>query len=749
MVGRSELEQYPNAAIVLENFNVMPQGGIDKRTGSQYCTTAYGTGSPCRLITFQPTTTNAYVLEFGNGYIRPLLNGQPTGTIITVPYQTADLFTIQAREINDVLLIVHPNYPEATLSTSNPTQWTYAPFVWKYAPITDFNYDTTKTIASSGSSGNVTLTASGFTFSNSQVGSYLGAQYTQTGQNTDLVMDGGTWVTSPSVIVGNTYYVQTTGTWSGSLIIEESYDGGTTWTTVREVAANDDNNYSFNVSVVDSTILNSLHNIVYARMRCNATATVTAGAHGYLWGDTYQFDVQFLITAVASGGGTASATVIYGFPMTSSTYLYSFGPSCPANGYFGAVEIHEQRVCLSGHPAYPQTVWMSQINDFYNFLESTGKDTDAIQVTIASTDRNAVQWMASFNVALVIGTGNSEWIFTGGNSALASSIITPTAIQVRRVSTFGSSPIFGRTVNNQLLFIQRGQRKLREMQFDYLRNTYTSENELTILSYDTTSPGIIQSDYLQLRDSRYIAVTGDGRLITMTYEPSQQIKGWSQWTTQGIIESACVVKTTTLDQVYMSVQRTINGAVTRYIEVVNQQPVNALPNVIFSDCAKVVTNVTPSNTVSGMTYLMGQTVNILADGAPLAQQTVSSDTLTLPSAASTVIIGLPYYATAAPMPFDFNPTRKGMYNRIPFVIVDFYNSLGCYVGQDLNKLRQIKFRPATQPWGTATPLYTGQLKVYLNSFNQRQATVYFQSQDPFPCTILSIVVKYAGVGRDL
>ena len=69
MFGRVDTAKYANGAAMLRNFIVLPQGGITRRPGTQYVNTAVA-NTYTRLISFTSSTSAAYVLEFGNQYVR-------------------------------------------------------------------------------------------------------------------------------------------------------------------------------------------------------------------------------------------------------------------------------------------------------------------------------------------------------------------------------------------------------------------------------------------------------------------------------------------------------------------------------------------------------------------------------------------------------------------------------------------------------------------------------------------------------
>src|SRR5919108_4699727 len=75
MLARQDVDRYKNGAIQLENWMVLPQGGVMRRPGLRYVATVK---YPTRLTlvkAFEPSTTDAYILEVGHQYIRFYKNG--------------------------------------------------------------------------------------------------------------------------------------------------------------------------------------------------------------------------------------------------------------------------------------------------------------------------------------------------------------------------------------------------------------------------------------------------------------------------------------------------------------------------------------------------------------------------------------------------------------------------------------------------------------------------------------------------
>ena len=68
--GRSDLEKYYFGARIYENFIPLPYGPAERRPGTYFVTELKDNSKKARLIPFQYSTEQAYVLEFGDQYIR-------------------------------------------------------------------------------------------------------------------------------------------------------------------------------------------------------------------------------------------------------------------------------------------------------------------------------------------------------------------------------------------------------------------------------------------------------------------------------------------------------------------------------------------------------------------------------------------------------------------------------------------------------------------------------------------------------
>jgi len=165
--GRNDLQKYPTGCKTLENMIVFPHGSAARRSGTQFVAEVKDSSKQTRLIPFEFSTTQTYMLEFGDQYIRfykdngQILSGG-SAYEISSPYLEAELFDIKYAQSADVMYICHPNHPVKKLARTGHTSWTLTSVDFQNGPFMDHNIETTTLTAghtSVGSSGNLTLSS--------------------------------------------------------------------------------------------------------------------------------------------------------------------------------------------------------------------------------------------------------------------------------------------------------------------------------------------------------------------------------------------------------------------------------------------------------------------------------------------------------------------------------------------------------------------------------------------------------------
>ena len=66
MEGRTDFQKYFNGCTRLENFVVLPHGPVTRRPGTYHIAEIKNSAAKTRLIPFEFSTEQTYILEFGN-----------------------------------------------------------------------------------------------------------------------------------------------------------------------------------------------------------------------------------------------------------------------------------------------------------------------------------------------------------------------------------------------------------------------------------------------------------------------------------------------------------------------------------------------------------------------------------------------------------------------------------------------------------------------------------------------------------
>jgi hypothetical protein len=204
--GRNDLSKYTSACKTLENFVIYPHGSAARRSGTQFVAEVKDSSKSTRLIPFEFSTTQTYMLEFGDQYIRfyrnngQILSGGSAYEIST-PYLEAELFELKYAQSADVMYICHPNHAPRKLARTGHTSWTLTEVEFTNGPFLDHNITTTTANPSHKSVGQTTTV----TFS-STTGINGGAGFTSDDIGRLVHIKDGhfeiTSITSTTVVVG-------------------------------------------------------------------------------------------------------------------------------------------------------------------------------------------------------------------------------------------------------------------------------------------------------------------------------------------------------------------------------------------------------------------------------------------------------------------------------------------------------------------------------------------------------------------
>ena len=689
--GRPSLDKFKNGCETLENFIPQIQGPARKRPGTRFVAEVKDSADACRLIPFEYSTTQAYVLEFGDLYIRFFLDGGAVESSPGVPYEVVSPYTaaqvgqLEYAQSADVIYITHPDHPPYKLARVSALSWTMTAVTFAWPPFNDENVGTT-TLTASALTGAITLTASASLFVAADVGSYFkisevsASKYNQwtTGvsyASGDIVFyQGNIYESGTTASAGTRPPIHTTGAES---------DGAVTWTFLHDGAG-------------------------YAQVTAYTSATVV------------------------------DATVIKRLPTTSATTRWSEGAWSARRGYPHAVTFYEDRLWFAGSTYKPQTLWASCSGDYENHKYGTNDD-DALNYTINTQDMNTIEWLAPTKV-LAIGTANGEFTLS---ATQISDPVTPTNVKITPQTTFGSAAdVKPLRVGSVILFLQRAGRKLREYAYQFDTDSFVAPN-MTVLAEHITQTGVVELAYQQEPSQIVWAPRTDGVLTGMTYERTEDVVGWHRHTLGGVVESVVTIPHWDGDQdvTFLLVRRTIDGATVRYVEYIEKYLTDEY--AFFMDCGLTYDG-TPVTAISGLDHLEGEEVTVLVDGAVHPNRTVSAGAINLQVAGSVVNVGLPYTATIKTMPIEAGAadgTAQGKQMRINNIVIKMFETgPGLWYGPNLSNMDEYAMRGSATDMDEPVPLYTGDtdLLAWPGEYEQGPQML-IQHRLPLPCTVVALM----------
>lgn len=552
---------------------------------------------------------------------------------LVTPWTKADLDAIRYEQSGDVLFVASGEHqPYRIERRGSPRSWSMVKYLFRNGPWRGKTANVT--LNPSARLGNGTLTASAPFFDPSHVGALFQITHTQT--TCDVSLAGNDVYTDAVRISGvnegtaRRMDCQTTGTYTGTYTLQVSYDEQETWQNYVEYSTNA--GPTFYALGADNVIL-------YARF-------------GFQAGD-YTSGTLNVAMSTPGGGGTGVVRITGYTSSTSVTYevverLHSTGATenwqeGKFSGYRGwpdSVALFEGRLWWGSD----DQVAGSYSDQFDNFDVDEEGDAAPIIRSIATGPVNKVQWMLGL-ARLIIGTSGAESV---ARSSSFDEPMSPTNFSIKDASTFGSADLQAAKIDREGYFIQRSRKRAYILSYSVEANDYVA-GEISRYNPTVLAAGVKRVAVQRNPDTRIWNVMEDGTIILLVYEKTEDVVAWCKITTDGEFEDVVVIPNTQSDDVYVIVNRTIDGVTKRYRErLAYDTEANGGDDNYIAD-SFVIKTLTASATVTGLSHLEAKDVVVWADGLPIMTGnnpttfTVDAGQITLPAAVTgTVVVGLAY-----------------------------------------------------------------------------------------------------------
>lgn len=555
----------------------------------------------------------------------------------------------------DVIYVAAVGYPQYQINRYSPTAWSIVKYRPVKGPLNVVPKNASTTLTPSAYFGNINLIASANLFDLDDVGT-LYRLFSTSQSFVETISFDGTFtdaievigVSYNSVVGGGgtilnvatpdrTFHFTTIGTWSGTLSLERSFTSATTgfvqyltYTSNQATTAIDDglNNetvwYRFGFNPGDYVSGAVVVEVFYAG----------GGNYGvcHVTGYTSPTEVQ--------------AEVLVEFWGVTATSDWLQSQWSADQGYPTSVALHGGRLWWAGADRW----WGSVSDDFTNFDFDAIGDSAPINASIGAGPISNISWLVSIDNLLA---GADTSVISAISDAIQDPL-TPSNFNLRRSVTNGSFPIQAQPIDQRVVYIDQSGARLYDLVYDIRIYNY-KPTDLTRLNREIGLPGFVSMSVQRQPDTRINLVRTDGILISFVYDIDDDVQAfWRMQTPNGNIEFVTQLPGVKEDQVYFTIQRTINGRMVRYLEKwarldeVVGGPINK--NV---DCHLVYQGAA-TNVLSGFSYAIGQTVTIWGQPATvgalpgnLGTAVVSgTGTVTIPNGVqvTSAVIGLGYQA---------------------------------------------------------------------------------------------------------
>lgn len=793
MFGRIDDVKYQAGAAIMRNFIAKPQGPAENRAGFAFVNEVKDSSKSTRLIPFTFNTTQTMVIEVGAGYFRfhtqggTLLAGSPaaydSGTAYVIgdlvsssgtnyyciqagtgqtpassptywyplpstsyeipnPYAEADLFDIHYVQSADILTLVHPNYPPKELRRLGATKWTLADTVFS-APVS------APTGVSAVASGHTTAKYNYYYVVTSIASDLVSesAQSSQATANGNLLETGGivtiSWSAASGATRYNVYKLQGgiygyIGQTAGTSIIDDNispdmsvappsydsvfassgnYPGAVSYFEQRRVFAgtiNDpqtiwmtksgtESNMSYSLPIKDDDRIkfrvaareaNTIRHIVpltqLLLLTSSAEWRVTSVNSDAITPTTISVRPQSYVGASNVQPVIINNTMIYG--ASRGGHVRECGYSWQANGFItGDMSIRSAHlfdnydlVDMAYSKAPTPLIWM---------VSTSGKLLGLTYVpeqSIGAWHQHDTD--GSFESCTVVAEGKEDVLYV----------------------------VVKRTIDGtEKRYIER----LQTRQYSDQRYAFFVDSGSTYDGTNTSSVTMTVTGGTTWGPSEELTLTSSS--AKFSYPGTSDVNDAVVYTdTDGTVYRFRITSTTSTT--------VAKGRVDKVIPV-------ALRGVAVTNWSFA------RNSISGLSWLEGKTVNILADGAVHPQRVVTSGTISLDRASTIVNVGLPIQADLQTLPVAMQIDAgfgQGRMKNVNKAWLRVYQSSGIFVGPDENHLVEAKQR-TTEPYGTAPALKSQEIMVMTTPSWADAGQVYIRQSDPLPLTIVGLTLEIA------
>lgn len=433
-------------------------------------------------------------------------------------------------------------------------------------------------------------------------------------------------------------------------------------------------------------------------------------------------------------------------------------PGCST--YFGG------RKWYGGSNIAPEVIVASQSGNYSNAdYHIPVRADDGLVLGLLSSQVNQIKHLLSLNNLLALCVSGA-WVISSDQNDAG---LTALSVRARPQIYDGAGDVAPLNVSSDVLYATSALTAIRTLAYDFSSNLFTGVDITLLASHLFIGYTVQAMAYAAAPFSLVYTVRSDGVMPVMSYLKEQDVYAWTHWVTPGngglgigtddFIDCACI-REGTEDVLYVVVKRTspgVNGGLPYYIieRLASRSWYDGMGNVDKNLVSCLDSFVEYSGvdlqTLSGLDHAIGSTVYVYADGAMQGPKVVdATGTITIDHVANRIVVGFPYTPQLQTLRLDFGDQQSvtGKRKKVSRATMAVTESRGITVAPMKDDLAgnsipgtfyPFRERNSQQTYSTALPYLEGVRTMLLEPTMQSDGSLFVRGTPGVPHTILSIV----------
>lgn len=549
--GRVDLRQYYSGVSRLENFDVIPTGGIERRTGTKRLLKL---DANCRIIPFIVNSNYIFILAIAPGNIKVYqietdLNGHVVATykknIANIYGSLRVIQQIQYAQTYDQIILVHKDYRPMQIKFEVNTVNAYT-LTFDFYPncvVSDpdnqimlVKEGTSAPTASRASDGSLEFIYTNLNNVTTQKKYTVGASgyYLQQGKLFKYPYSGSAWEQTSTDSVDTTLFNTT------------EYPGAVSFFNNRLIFASTNNHQQkLWASMAPDTVENRYTKFSTYKKYVTVNKVIKEA-------DLHTFTANLAVADIDTDTGT---TTLRGVSQSLSSItdiskyyiqndLIPIGTKVVSiNSALGTMIINTANISIEAdltNLVFNISLWKDPstvtAEDYeYSVAEQNVTTADcSYNFELASEENDAVKFLASGRY-LSIATESSIWAMAAGSTAVN--------IQVENQGRFGSDEIQGLSIAQATVYFAQGKKGIREFYYDNAAQAFQTNNIAIHSQQMLQESAAVDFDYSCNPYNKLIITRNDGKAVNLLYDKNNGVMAWGRITrTEGVYNSCAVTR---------------------------------------------------------------------------------------------------------------------------------------------------------------------------------------------------------------